>query len=76
MDRYLWGTDYPHPEGSWPYPRKQQYETFYGPPEDEAASMLGGYVVEFYGLDQRALAPLVERIDPTKQSFQTEGAPV
>jgi predicted TIM-barrel fold metal-dependent hydrolase len=31
----MWGTDYPHPEGSWPYTRKQMHETFHGLPEDE-----------------------------------------
>jgi predicted TIM-barrel fold metal-dependent hydrolase len=62
----MWGTDYPHPEGSWPYTRDQMLGTFHGLPEDEVAAMLGGNAVEFYGLDAEKLAPLVARIGPEK----------
>ena len=65
----MWGTDYPHPEGSWPYTDDQRIETFKGLPEDEVAAMLGGNAAAFYGFDTEKLAPLVAEIGPPKQLF-------
>jgi predicted TIM-barrel fold metal-dependent hydrolase len=71
VDNIMWGTDYPHPEGSWPFTKNQVHTTFDSLPEDEIAKMLGGNAAEFYGLDTEKLAPLVARIGPEKRSFQT-----
>jgi hypothetical protein len=68
----MWGTDYPHPEGSWPYTRKQMHETFEGLPEDEIAAMLGGNAAAFYGVDTEKLAPRAARIGPEKSEFRSE----
>jgi predicted TIM-barrel fold metal-dependent hydrolase len=68
----MWGTDYPHPEGSWPYTRDQMRETFHGLPEQEIAQMLGGNAAEFYGIDTEKLAPLVARIGPEQSLFASE----
>ena len=70
----MWGTDYPHPEGTWPFTRKMMTETFMGLPDDEIAAMLGGNAAEFYGFDTEKLAPLVERIGPEKSWFREEGS--
>ncbi len=66
----MWGSDYPHPEGSWPSPREQMVESFRGTPEDELALMLGGNAARVYGFDTEKLAPLVARIGPEKSAFQ------
>jgi hypothetical protein len=66
----MWGTDYPHPEGSWPVTRDQMRETFSGLPEDEIGKMLGGNAAAFYGIDTEKLAPLVARIGPEKRVFE------
>jgi predicted TIM-barrel fold metal-dependent hydrolase len=65
----MWGSDYPHPEGSWPYTREQMVETFHGLPEAEIAAMLGGNAARFYGFDTEKLAPIVARIGPEKRAF-------
>ena len=70
VPQIMWGSDYPHPEGAWPYTREQMHETFVGLPEDEVAAMLGGNAAEFYGLDVEKLAPIVAQIGPEKASFQ------
>jgi hypothetical protein len=70
----MWGSDYPHPEGTWPYTREQMVETFAGLPEAEIAAMLGGNAAAFYGFDAARLAPLVARIGPPKSSFARAGA--
>lgn len=70
VKQIMWGTDYPHPEGSWPYTREQQLETFGGLPDSEIASMLGGNAAEFYNLDVEKLAPIVARVGPEKTAFR------
>ena len=69
----MWGTDYPHPEGTWPITRKMMVETFHGLPEDEIEAMFGGNAAEFYGFDRGKLDPLAERIGPERSLFR-EGA--
>jgi len=66
----MWGSDYPHPEGSWPVTRQQQLDALHGLPEDDIAAILGGNAIEFYGLDAEKLAPLAARIGPEKALFQ------
>jgi predicted TIM-barrel fold metal-dependent hydrolase len=65
----MWGSDYPHPEGSWPVTREQMVETFHGLPEAEVAAMLGGNAVRVYGFDVEKLAPVVARVGPEKRAF-------
>ena len=72
-DRVMWGTDFPHPEGSWPLTREQQLDTFRGLPDAEIAAMLGGNAVELYGFDAEKLAPIAARIGPRKSDFQLSG---
>lgn len=66
-----WGSDYPHPEGSWPHTREQMTETFMDVPEDELAAMLGGNAASCFGFDTGKLAPLVARIGPEKARFRS-----
>ena len=72
LENLLWGTDYPHPEGTWPETRERMVETFHDLPEDELARMLGGNAADLFGFDTEKLAPLVERIGPPKGEFITE----
>jgi len=70
----MWGTDYPHPEGTWPITRKMMTETFIGLPEDEIEAMLGGNAAKWYGFDVEKLNPLAARIGPERSWFREEGA--
>lgn len=70
----MWGSDYPHPEGSWPDTRKQMIETFIDLPEDELTLMLGENAVNLYGFDKEKLAPIVARIGPKKSDFISDSA--
>jgi len=71
LGQIMWGSDFPHPEGSWPETRNQMLETFRDLPEDEIAAMLGGNAVEWYGFDVEKLAPTVARIGPEKSAFRS-----
>jgi predicted TIM-barrel fold metal-dependent hydrolase len=66
----MWGSDYPHPEGSWPFTREQMLGTFRGLPHDEVAAMLGGNAARVYGFDVEKLLPLAARIGPEKALFE------
>ncbi len=65
----MWGSDYPHPEGSWPQTREQMVGTFQGLPTAELAAMVGGNAADFYGFDTAALQPLVDEIGPDASVF-------
>ena len=66
----MWGSDYPHPEGSWPETEGRLASSFTGVPEDERDAILGGNALDFYGFDAEKLAPIVARVGPEKQSFE------
>jgi predicted TIM-barrel fold metal-dependent hydrolase len=68
----LWGSDYPHPEGSWQYPRTDDEvpmthlhlrDTFAAIPRDRAAAMIGGNAIRVYGLDAEKLRGVADRIN-------------
>jgi len=70
LENILWGSDYPHPEGTWPGTRHHLLETFRGVPEDELALILGGNAARVYNFDLGKLAPLVARIGPERATFR------
>jgi predicted TIM-barrel fold metal-dependent hydrolase len=61
----MWGNDFPHPEGTWPYTREFLKDRFWDIPLDETAKILGLNQAEFYGFDLEALQQVAERIGPT-----------
>jgi predicted TIM-barrel fold metal-dependent hydrolase len=71
LDNLMWGSDYPHPEGTWPETRPQLLANFRGVPEPELAAMLGGNALRVYGFDEGKLAPLAARIGPEKAAFRS-----
>ena len=71
VDNMMWGSDYPHPEGTWPHTRNKLIEAFAGFPADEVAAMLGENAVRFYGLDRDRLAAIAQRIGPDAADFAT-----
>jgi predicted TIM-barrel fold metal-dependent hydrolase len=70
----MWGSDYPHPEGTWPETERQMRDAFTGIPEAELAAMLGGNAARAYGFDIEKLAPLAARIGPEKSAFRKPAA--
>jgi predicted TIM-barrel fold metal-dependent hydrolase len=75
LGNIMWGSDFPHPEGTWPTTAAQMHETFDGLPEDELVAMLGGTCADVYGFDRAALAPIAARIGPEKRTFASAAAP-
>ncbi len=60
----MWGSDYPHPEGSWPHTREWLRERFHDTPQQDVRAILGLTAAEVYNFDLHSLAPHVERIGP------------
>lgn len=64
VDNILWGSDFPHPEGTWPDTRAWLRKTFHDIPVTETRRMLGLAAVDVFGFDAEALRPVATRIGP------------
>ncbi|MFD0690682.1 amidohydrolase family protein [Actinomadura fibrosa] len=71
----MWGSDYPHPEGSWPNTRQWLADRFRDVPQEDVRRILGLTAAGVYGFDLDALAPHVERAGPTVADIHGEAAP-
>ncbi|MCX2982501.1 amidohydrolase [Halieaceae bacterium IMCC14734] len=69
IENVMWGTDYPHPEGSWPNTHEKLIKYMKGMPESELQSILNRNAIECYNLDVKKLNPIAERIGPLKSDF-------
>jgi hypothetical protein len=67
IDRILWGNDYPHYEGCFPYSRENMRFAFSDVPEQEVRMMLGENAAKLYGFDLDALRPTAEKIGITPE---------
>jgi len=64
IDRIMWGTDSPHPEGSAPHTTDALRVTLFDVPEPDLRAMLGETAAARYGFDLDALAPIAATIGP------------
>jgi predicted TIM-barrel fold metal-dependent hydrolase len=62
---FMWGNDFPHPEGTWPHTRESIKDSFVDVPTEETERMLGGNAAVVYRFDLAALRPIAERIGPS-----------
>jgi predicted TIM-barrel fold metal-dependent hydrolase len=68
VDRFIFGRDYPHPEGTWPNTFEWIHAAFGGVPENEARLMLGENAIECYGFDHAKMKKIAERIGPKPEA--------
>ncbi len=64
VERIMWGADYPHLEGTYPFSREAIQVAFDGVDDTSIAAMLGGNAARVYGFDLTALAPIAGRVGP------------
>ncbi len=64
IDKLMWGSDYPHLEGTWPNTRSYMQETFVDYPEAEIRAILGESALKAYGFDPQVLGPAAEKVGP------------
>lgn len=62
--KIMWGSDFPHEEGTFPHTREALAHSFSGVDPAEVARMVGLTAAEVYGFDVDALRPVADRIGP------------
>jgi predicted TIM-barrel fold metal-dependent hydrolase len=67
----LWGRDYPHAEGTWPYTKHSVRMLMEGIPEQAARQMLGLNAVDVFGLDAAKIQTVADRVGPTIEEVMT-----
>jgi predicted TIM-barrel fold metal-dependent hydrolase len=71
VERILWGSDYPHYEGTFPYTRESLRLTFADVDPAQTRLMLGENAARVYGFDLDALAAVAERVGVTPELVST-----
>jgi predicted TIM-barrel fold metal-dependent hydrolase len=64
-DRFMWGSDYPHDEGTHPYTREHLRARFSSADPGEIRRLLSENAAKLYDFDLDALAPLAAKVGPT-----------
>ncbi|MCH2173593.1 amidohydrolase family protein [Myxococcota bacterium] len=64
VDRIMWGSDFPHMEGTWPWTSESLRWTFESVPSNELGQMLGGNAARCYTFDTDALRRAADRVGP------------
>ena len=64
-DRFMWGSDYPHDEGTHPFTREHLRQVFPGAEPAEMSRILAENAAKLYDFDLAALAPLARKFGPT-----------
>jgi predicted TIM-barrel fold metal-dependent hydrolase len=62
--KIMWGSDYPHAEGTYPFSEEALASTFEGVDPDEVQAMLAGNAAALYGFDLGLLDPLGAECGP------------
>jgi len=69
IDKFMWGSDYPHNEGTFPFTREHLRQRFSDVPEAEMRRILAGNAADLYGFDLDVLAPIAEQVGPTVEEL-------
>jgi hypothetical protein len=69
IDKIMWGSDYPHDEGTYPYSREALRFAYARVPREEVAAMVGGNAARVYGFDLDLLDPIAAKVGPTVEEI-------
>jgi predicted TIM-barrel fold metal-dependent hydrolase len=72
VDKILWGNDYPHYEGCYPYSRENMRFAFSDVDPKEVRMMLGENAAKLYGFDLDVLRPVAEPLGITPDLVATQ----
>jgi predicted TIM-barrel fold metal-dependent hydrolase len=64
-DTLMWGSDYPHKEGTWPHTELALRKTFHDIPPAQVQKVCADNTMTLYGFDPAQLRPVGDRIGPT-----------
>jgi predicted TIM-barrel fold metal-dependent hydrolase len=65
LDRFMWGSDYPHKEGTYPYTRESLRRSFATMPEADLRKVFAGNIAGVYDFDLAKLDPIAANVGPT-----------
>jgi predicted TIM-barrel fold metal-dependent hydrolase len=68
-ERFMWGSDYPHDEGTYPFTRETLRQVFADMEHDEKQRYLAENCAKLYDFDLAKLAPLAVRFGPTVEEL-------
>jgi predicted TIM-barrel fold metal-dependent hydrolase len=71
-DHFMCGSDYPHPEGTWPRTLASLRNTFHDMNPTVNRKLLGDNAIEVYRLDRSAVAAVAERVGPSVADIATQ----
>jgi len=72
IDALMWGTDYPHPEGSWPHTVERLENDFRDVSIEDTRRLLGLNAMECYDLDVDGLTKVAAQVGPTPTDLQQD----
>jgi predicted TIM-barrel fold metal-dependent hydrolase len=67
----MWGSDYPHDEGTQPFTREHLRQVMGHLEPEQIQQIVGGNAAELYGFDLEALRPAAEQYGPTVAEIAT-----
>ena len=70
VNNVMWGSDYPHTEGTYPHTREALRNTFAGWEESDLRAGLAGNAAHVYRMDLDQLAPIAAKHGPTLAELQ------
>jgi predicted TIM-barrel fold metal-dependent hydrolase len=65
LGRFMWGSDYPHHESTYPFTREGLRRAFAGTERAELQRLLAGNAAAVYGFDLERLQPVADRVGPS-----------
>jgi len=65
LERFMWGSDYPHDEGTYPFTRQHLRQVFPGVDASVMQRILAENAATLYDFDLGRLAPLATEFGPT-----------
>lgn len=71
IDRFMWGSDYPHREGTFPYSKEALRLAFSTWPESDVRRVLSENAARVYGFDLDALGAISATCGPTVREVAT-----
>ncbi|MFK8018247.1 MAG: amidohydrolase family protein [Pseudomonadales bacterium] len=74
VEKLMWGSDYPHMEGTWPHTMDSLRNTFSEVPEQEIHQMMGIGAADVFGFDLAQMRALADKIGPEISSIKTQAA--
>ena len=69
IEKFMWGSDFPHDEGTHPYTREHLRQLFSDWSEADLRKVLAENAADVYDFDRAALAPMAEQFGPSVEEL-------